>query len=396
MAIRLAQIVQKIKPSATLAVSAKATSMMKDGIDVVNFGVGEPDFDTPQNIKVAGIKAIESGFTKYTPANGILELRQAICKKLEKENGIRYKPEEVVVACGGKQAIYNLLFVLCDPGSEVLIPAPFWLSYSDMTIMVGGVPVIVPTDENKGFKLTKDDLARKITPKSKVMILNSPSNPTGIAYTAAELHDLVGFVIEKGIAVISDEMYEKIIYDGLKPASPASFGDKFREMVITTNGVSKTYAMTGWRIGYAAGPLDVIKAAGNVQSQVTSGANSIAQKAALEALIGDQSEIPKMVAEFDKRRKHIVKRLNAMKNVHCVNPSGAFYAFPNVSAYYGKSLGGRVVNGSLDFCNVLLDEARVAAVPGEPFGSDAHIRFSYATSMERIEEGMNRMEKLLK
>jgi len=395
MAIKISAVAQKIKPSATLAVSSKAKAMIKEGVDVVNFGVGEPDFDTPQNIKVAGIKAIEGGFTKYTPASGIPELKEAICEKLANDNGIQYEPKQVIVSCGGKHVLHNLLFVLCDDGDEVLIPAPYWLSYTDMTVMVGGVPVIVPTDEKDAFKLKKEALAEKITPKTKAMILNSPSNPTGMAYTEEELREIIGFLIEKGIVVISDEMYEKIIYDGLVHASPASFGDEFKEKVITVNGVSKTYAMTGWRIGYAAGPPEVIEAAGRIQSQVTSGPNAMAQKAAVEALIGDQSEVPKMVAEFDKRRKYIVKRLNAMKNVTCVNPLGAFYAFPNVSGYYGKELGGEPVKDSISFCNVLLDKAKVAAVPGAPFGADAHIRFSYATSMERIEEGMKRMEQAL-
>ncbi|NOZ19537.1 MAG: pyridoxal phosphate-dependent aminotransferase [Planctomycetes bacterium] len=396
MAIKLSDMAQKIKPSATLAVSSKAKAMVKEGIDVVNFGVGEPDFDTPQNIKIAGVKAIESGFTKYTPASGIPELKEAICEKLSKENGVTYQPDQVIVSCGGKHSIYNLLYVLCDAGDDVIIPAPYWLSYSDMAVMVGGVPVIVPTSEETGFKLTKEALAEKVTPKSKVMILNSPSNPTGMGYTKEDLRELVGFAIEKGIVVISDEMYEKIVYDGFQHASPASFGEEFRDMVITVNGVSKTYAMTGWRIGYAAGPTEVIKACGTIQSQVTSGPNAMAQKAAVEALIGDQSEVPKMVAEFDKRRKVIVKRLNAMKDVSCVTPIGAFYAFPNVSKHYGRKLGGKVVENSIGMCNYLLEHARVAAVPGEPFGADDHIRFSYATSMKRIEEGMRRMAKALK
>jgi aspartate aminotransferase len=286
--------------------------------------------------------------------------------------------------------------VLCEPGDEVLIPAPYWVTYPDQAIMAGATPVFLPTGDAQSFKINPYQLVNAITPRSKVLILNSPSNPTGMAYTQEELRAVVGTAVEKGLVVVSDEMYEKTIYDGFKHVSPASFGPEFKEQVITVNGLSKTYAMTGWRLGYAAGPEPVIKAATNIQDQVTSGPNSIAQKAAVEALRGDQSCVAEMVAEFDKRRKYVVGRLNAMRDVSCVMPMGAFYAFPNVSKWYGRKIGSKVVNNSFEFCDFLLDRARVAAVPGAPFGADGNIRFSYAASMQKITEGMNRMEEALK
>ena len=396
MAIKLSRLADAIKPSATIAASTKAKQMVAQGIDVISFGLGEPDFDTPQSIKVAAVKAIESGFTKYTPTAGIPELKDAICEKLKRDNGLEYKPSEVIVSCGGKHSLFNIMMVLCDPGDEVLIPAPYWVTYPDQAIMAGGTPVFLPTGDAQNFKITRDQLAAAITPRSKVLIINSPSNPTGMAYTGEELRAVVGLAVEKGLVVVSDEMYEKTIYDGFKHVSPASFGPEFKEQVITVNGLSKTYAMTGWRLGYAAGPEAVIKAATNIQDQVTSGPNSIAQKAAVEALRGDQSCVAEMVAEFDKRRKVIVARLNAMRDVSCVMPQGAFYAFPNVSKWYGRKLGSKTISNSGDFCDFLLERARIAAVPGAPFGAEANIRFSYATSMEKITEGMNRMEEVLK
>lgn len=396
MPIKLSRFASAIKPSATIAAATKAKQMMAQGIDVISFGLGEPDFDTPKNIKIAAVKAIEAGFTKYTPTAGIPELKEAICAKLKRENGLDYKPSQIIVSCGGKHALFNIMLALCDPGDEVIIPAPYWVTYPDQAVMAGAKPVYIPTTDAQSFKITPQQLAAAITPRSKVLIMNSPSNPTGMAYAEEEMRAVVGLAVEKGLVVISDEMYEKTIYDGLKHVSPASFGPQFMEQVITVNGLSKTYAMTGWRLGYAAGPEEVIKAATTIQDQVTSGPNSITQKAAIEALSGDQSSVAQMVAEFDKRRKYIVNRLNAMRDITCVMPQGAFYAFPNVSRWYGRKVGNKIIKDSFDFCDFLLEKARIAAVPGEPFGAPENIRFSYATSMEKITEGMNRMEEALK
>jgi aspartate aminotransferase len=288
------------------------------------------------------------------------------------------------------------MMVLCDSGDEVLIPAPYWVTYPDQALLAGATPVFLPTGDAQNFKITREQLSAAITSRSRVLIINSPSNPTGMAYSEQELRAVVGLAIDKGLVVVSDEMYEKTIYDGFKHVSPASFGPEFKERVITVNGLSKTYAMTGWRLGYAAGPEEVIKAATNIQDQVTSGPNSITQKAAVEALRGDQSPVAQMVAEFDKRRKYIVDRLNKMRDISCVMPQGAFYVFPNVSKWYGRKLGGKIVADSFQFCDFLLERARIAAVPGAPFGAEANIRFSYATALEKITEGMNRMEEALK
>ena len=396
MAIKLSRIACTIKPSATIAAATRAKQMVAEGIDVISFGLGEPDFDTPKNIKIAAVKAIESGFTKYTPTAGIPDLKEAICEKLKRDNGLEYKPSEVIVSCGGKHSLYNMMMALCDPGDEVIIPAPYWVTYPDQAVMTGATPIILPTTDAQGFKITRDQLAANITPRSKVLIMNSPSNPTGMAYTEEEMRAVVGLAVEKGLLVISDEMYEKTIYDGLKHVSPAAFGPEFKERVITVNGMSKSYAMTGWRLGYAAGPEEVVKAATCIQDQVTSGPNSITQKAAVEGLRGDQSAVAQMVAEFDKRRKYIVGRLNAMRDITCVMPQGAFYAFPNVSKWYGRKAGSKTLGNSFEFCDYLLEKARIAAVPGQPFGAPPNIRFSYATSMEKITEGMNRMEEALK
>ncbi|MEK6622056.1 MAG: pyridoxal phosphate-dependent aminotransferase [Planctomycetota bacterium] len=391
----LSRIAHEVKTSATLAITAKAKQLKAKGIDVIGFGAGEPDFDVPENIKNAAIKAIKDGYNKYTPTSGAPELKEAICEKLLKDNKLKYSPSQVIVSAGAKQSILNVVLVLCDAGDEAIIPAPYWVSYPEMVVMSGATPVFLKTTAKEHFKITRESLSKVITPRSKLLFMNSPSNPTGMVYTEKELRDIVTFAVEKGLYVISDEIYEKILYDGARHVSPASFSDECYKKVITVNGFSKVYAMTGWRLGYAAGPEDVIKAATNIQDHTTSGANSVTQMAGLEALKGSQDSVSAMVCEFDKRRKYIVKRLNNIKGISCLMPQGAFYAFPEVSALYQRKIAGQSVTNSFDLVNQLLEKAQVAFIPGAPFGSDEYIRISYATSIQNIEKGMDRFEKFL-
>jgi aspartate aminotransferase len=391
----LAKRVQSIKPSPTLAVDAKAKAMKAEGIDVVGFGAGEPDFDTPDNIKEAAIKAVRDGFTKYTPVPGTDELKDAIIKKLKDDNGLTYTRPEIIVSTGAKHSLYNIAQALYGPGDEVIIPSPYWVSYPDQVLLNDASPVIVETKEENGFVLTAEAFEKAITPKTKALILNSPSNPTGLGYDEKALKGIAEVAVRHKVYVISDEIYEKITYDGFRHVSIASLGDEIKALTITVNGLSKSHAMTGWRLGYAAGPKDVIASMTNIQSQSTSNPCSITQKAAVEALNGPQGFIGVMVAEFDKRRKYIVDRLNSIPGVVCPNPKGAFYAFPRVSSYYGKGVGGKTIKGSADLAAYLLDEAKVAVVSGDAFGADAYIRLSYATSMATIEKGLDRIEKAL-
>lgn len=391
----LAKRVMNIKPSPTLAVDAKAKAMKAEGIDVVGFGAGEPDFDTPDNIKEAAVKAIRDGFTKYTPVPGTDELKDAIINKLKNDNGINYGRPEIIVSTGAKHSLYNVAQALYGPGDEVIIPSPYWVSYPDQVLLNDATPVIVETKEEEGFVLTADAFEKAITTRTKALILNSPSNPTGLGYDEAALRAIAEVAVKNGIYVISDEIYEKIVYDGFRHRSIASLGDGIKALTITINGLSKSHAMTGWRLGYAAGPKDVIASMTKIQSQSTSNPCSITQKAAVEALRGPQDFIGVMVAEFDKRRRVIVDRLNSMPGVSCPNPKGAFYAFPRVSSYYGKGFKGKTINGSADLAAYLLDEAKVAVVSGDAFGADAYIRLSYATSMAVIEKGLDRIEAAL-
>ena len=393
MTIGIAQRAKAIKPSPTLAMAAKAKAMKAQGIDVVDFGVGEPDFDTPENVKQAGIKAIQSGFTKYTPAGGTDELKDAVVDKLKKDNGLAYERSQVLISCGAKHSLYNIAEALFDPGDEVIIPSPYWVSYPDQVILNDAVPVIVETTEQEGFRISAAKLEKAITKRTKAFILNSPSNPTGLAYDRKTLEEIAAVAVKHRIYVISDEIYEKLVYDGFTHTSIASLNPEIKELTIVVNGVSKSHAMTGWRIGFAAGPTDVIKAMANIQSQSTSNPASISQKAALEALRGPQDFLPVMNAEFDKRRKYMVERLNKMKGVSCMLPVGAFYAFPNVSKLYGRSAGGKTVKNSADLAAYLLEAAKVALVSGDSFGADAYIRLSYATSLEIIKKGMDRIEE---
>ena len=391
----LSRIAREVKTSATLAITAKAKQLKAKGVDVIGFGAGEPDFDTPENVKNAAIQAIKDGYTKYTPTSGAPALKEAICEKLLKDNHLKYTPSQVIVSAGAKQSILNIVLVLCDTGDEVIIPTPYWVSYPEMVTMSGATPVFLKTTDKEHFKITKESLAKVITTRSKLLFMNSPSNPTGMVYTEKELREIVGFAVEKGLYVISDEIYEKILYDGAKHFSPATFNDDCYKKVITVNGFSKVYSMTGWRLGYAAGLEEIIKAATNIQDHTTSGANSITQLAGVEALKGNQDSVNKMVREFDRRRKYIVERLNKIKGISCLLPQGAFYAFPKVSDLYKRKIAGQSVMNSFDLVNLMLEKAHIAFVPGAPFGSDEYIRISYATSMENIEKGMDRFEKFL-
>ncbi len=388
----IAKRAQAIKPSPTLATAAQAKAMKARGIDVVDFGVGEPDFDTPENVKQAGIKAIQSGCTKYTPAGGTDELKEAVIEKLRKDNGLQYEKAQIIISCGAKHSLYNIAEALFDPGDEVIIPAPYWVSYPDQVLLNDATPVIVTTTEQEGFKLSAKKFEQAVTKKTKALVLNSPSNPTGLAYDKKTLEEIAAIAVKHNIYVVSDEIYEKLIYDGFKHISIASLGPEIKALTMVVNGVSKSHSMTGWRIGYAAGPKDVINAMANIQSQSTSNPSSISQKAAVEALRGPQDFTQVMNVEFDKRRKYMVDRLNRMKGVSCLMPVGAFYAFPKISSLFGKRANGKTINNSSDFAAYLLEEAKVALVSGDAFGADQYIRLSYATSMENIQKGLDRIE----
>ena len=380
--------------SPTLALDAKTKKLVSEGVDVLSFGVGEPDFDTPDHIKDAAIEAIRKGFTKYTPSSGIPELRQAICDKLRKDNALDYKPAEVIVSVGAKHSIYNAVMVLCEEGDEVLLPVPYWVSYPEMIKLAGGKPVYLRTGIETGFKVTSEQLEKAITPKTSLLIFNSPSNPTGAIYTEEEMRKIAEVCLKHHVAVISDEIYEKLIYEG-KHVSFAALSPEVKANTVTVNGVSKSYSMTGWRIGYAAGPRDVIDAMGNLQSHSTSNPTSISQKAAVAGLTGPQEPLEMMRVEFEKRRNYMVKRLGEMPGFKCLLPPGAFYTYPEVSALIGRKIAGKLVTSDSVLADILLDDARIAVVPGQAFGSSGNLRFSYATSMKVIEEGMNRLAKIL-
>jgi aspartate aminotransferase len=387
---------KSLKPSPTLAINAKAKAMQAQGIHVISFGAGEPDFETPQNIKQAAKKAIDDGFTKYTPVGGIDDLKDAIIKKFQRDSGITYKRSEILVSCGGKHSFYNLAQAIFDQEDEVIIPAPYWVSYPPMVALANAKPVIVETTEKIEFKITPEELKKAVTPKTKALIINSPCNPTGSAYTKSELQKIAEIALSKNFFVISDEIYEKLVYDGFQFVSIASISEEMKKKTIIVHGVAKTYAMTGWRIGYTAGSEEIISAMNNIQSQSTSNPTSIAQKASVEALAGAQNEVNKMVSAFEQRRNYIVDRLNKIPGVSCYKPVGAFYVFPNFSSYYGKSYQGKKIANSTALADYFLDVAKVAVVPGIEFGADPFERLSYATSMEDIKEGLNRIEEALK
>jgi len=386
--MKLSSRVKNISPSLTLAITAKAKKMKAQGIDVIGFGSGEPDFDTPSYIKDSGIKAIQQGFTKYTPASGTDELKKAICEKFKNDNKLEYTPSQIVISCGAKHSIYNIIQVICEKGDEVIIPSPFWLSYPEMVKMAEATPLFVETDEKDNFKMSPVKFKKAITKKTKALILNSPSNPTGCVYNTEELREIGEIAAKNNVLVISDEIYEKIIFDGKPHVSIAGLDKELFRNTIVVNGVSKAFAMTGWRIGYIAFPEDnVTSAIKNLQSHSTSNPTSISQAAALCAINGKGRGIDEMVKEFERRRNYIVEKLNSIEGLSCIKPEGAFYVFCRID---------RADLTSMELSERLLDEAKVAVVPGKAFGSDRHIRLSFATSMENIKEGTDRIARWFK
>ena len=393
--MKLSRRSQKVKPSPTLAITAKAKAMRTQGIDVISFSAGEPDYDTPQHIKDAAIKALQEGFTKYTPAGGINELKDAITEKLLKENKIHYKRDQILISCGGKHSLYNVAQALINDGDEVIVPAPYWVSYPPIIMLAGGKPVILSTSEEEGFRLSPEALKGAITPKTKAMIINSPSNPTGSAYTRRDLEKLAEIALKHKIYIISDEIYEKIVYDGFEHVSIASLGEEIKNTTILVNGVSKTYSMTGWRIGYTAGSREIIEAMDKIQSQSTSNPTSFAQMGALAALCGTQENIMLMAEEYQRRRDLIWESLMLINDISCYKPLGAFYVFPNIGAYLGRRFKGKKLEDSSQLSSFLLDEARVAVVPGIDFGAEGYIRLSYPISPKVIQEGVKRIKEAL-
>ncbi|WP_455378519.1 pyridoxal phosphate-dependent aminotransferase [Petrachloros mirabilis] len=393
--MKLAERVGRITPSPTLAMAATAKAMPAQGIDVIDFSTGEPDFDTPEPVKAAAEEAIRAGFTKYTPSSGIDELRGAIVEKLKLEQRLHYDKSQVLVSCGAKHSLYNLAEALLEDGDEIIIPTPYWVSYADQALLNDATAVLLPTSEKDGYAIHAEQLEERITARTKAIIINSPSNPTGAAYSRKTLEAVAAIAVMHNLLVISDEIYEKVLYDGAAHVSIATLGPEIAARTVIINGVSKAYAMTGWRIGYAAGPKDLITAMGNIQSQSTSNPCSISQKAAVAALRFGEPFTKQMVAEFDRRRRVIVEGLNKIPGVSCRMPEGAFYAFPNIAGVLGKRSPIGPVNTPTDLANYLLKDAHIAVVPGEPFGSQQHIRLSYATSMEMITRGIDRLGSAL-
>lgn len=391
--MKLAARAGRVVPSPTLSITATAKSMKAQGIDVIDFASGEPDFDTPQPVKDAAIAAIQSGFTKYTASSGIDELRDAVIEKLRREQQLSFERGQILVSCGAKHSLYNLFEAVVEAGDEVIIPTPFWVSYQDQVVLNDGTPVFLRTDERTGFAIDRAALEAVVTPRTKAIVINSPCNPTGATYGRATLEAIAEVACRRDLLIVSDEIYEKILYDGVEHIGISTLSPEVAKRTVIINGVSKSYAMTGWRIGYAAGPKPILTAMANIQSQSTSNPTSISQKAAVAALKLDESVVGKMVTEFDRRRKAMVERLNRIPGVECRLPTGAFYAFPNVSNLLGKRAGSTVLSTPADLATYLLKEANIAVVPGEPFGSQAHIRLSYATSLEAILRGLDRMDK---
>ncbi len=387
MNYKISQRAASLTPSLTLAIDSKAKQMLAEGQDVIGFGAGEPDFDTPQHIKDAAVKALAAGFTKYTPAAGIPELRQAIAEKFKRENGLSYKPSQIIVSCGGKHSCYNAILATCQEGDEVLIPAPYWLSYPEMVKLAGAKPVILETTDKSEFKLTPAQLRAAITPRTRLFILNSPNNPTGSVYAPDEVKALGDVCVEKNVLIMSDEIYEHLLYDGAKHRSVASFSPAHQEHTIIVHGFAKAWSMTGWRLGFMAAPEPIAKAVDAIQSHSTSNPTSFAQKGAVAALTGPQDHLQTWLAEFDRRRNFAHQRLNSIPGISCVNAKGAFYLFPKISGTGLKST---------EFCAKLLEAEKVAAVPGIAFGADDYLRISYATSMAKIEKGLERMDRFVR
>jgi aspartate aminotransferase len=393
--MELSKKAKNIKPSSTLAVTAKAKKMKAEGIDVVGFGAGEPDFDTPEHIKEAAIQAISDGFTKYTPASGTDELKKAICEKFKKENGLDYAPNQIVISNGAKHSLTNVFMAILNAGDEVIIPGPYWLSYPEMVRLADGVPVIVHGRKEKDYKVTAEDLEKYLSNKTKAIVINSPNNPTGVVYSKDELKEIADFAVKHDLYVISDEIYEKLIYDGLEHVSIASFNEEIYKRTIVINGVSKSYAMTGWRIGYLAAVPEVAKAISNLQSHATSNPNSIAQKATVAALTGPQDCVEKMRIEFEKRRNYMLERLSKISSFSVVKPQGAFYVFIDISQLVGKQFAGKSIENADVFSDILLESEKVAVVSCTDFGYPSCIRLSYAISLENIQKGLDRIENFV-
>lgn len=394
--MELSRKAQAIEPSLTLAITAKAKEMKEKGIDVISFSAGEPDFNTPKNIINAAIKAMEDGNTKYTSVNGILQLREAICKKFKDDNGLEYNPSQIVVSTGAKQSLANTFLAILNPGDEVIVSTPYWVSYPELIKLADGKPVFVEGDEKSNYKFTKENLEKAVTAKTKAIVLNTPNNPTGTIYNKEELEVIADFAKKYNIIIISDEMYEKLIYDNENHISIASLSKDAYERTIVINGLSKSYAMTGWRIGYCAAREKIAKLMISIQSHVTSNVCSITQYAALEALNGPQDEITKMINEFEKRRNYMINRIESIDNLSIVKPKGAFYIMINIENCLGKEINGKILNDSMEFCASLLENEKLAVIPGKAFGLNNYIRVSYATSMEAIKEGLNRIESFIK
>lgn len=386
----------EITPSSTLAITAKAKEMRANGIDVIGFVAGEPDFDTPAHIKQSAIDAINEGFTKYTPASGIVELRKAIADKMKTEKNVNYDYTQIIVSNGGKHALTNAFNAILNPKDEVIIPSPFWLSYPQMVKLSDGVPVIVTTKKENGFKITKEEFENAITPKTKAIVINNPNNPTGMVYTRKELEDIAEVAVRKDIFIIADDMYEKLIYDGTEHICISSLNEETYKRTIVVNGLSKSYAMTGWRIGFTAAPKEISQIIANIQSHSASNINSIAQKAAYTAFTGPQECVEEMRCEFEKRKNYMVERIKNIDKISMLEPKGAFYTFINISKLLGKTIDGVEIKGAREFGEVLLNKANVAIIPCTDFGFDDHIRLSYAISLDNIKEGLDRIEKFIK
>jgi len=393
--MKVSKRAQAVPASATLAVSARAKELRAQGQDIVAFGAGEPDFDTPDYIKDAAIKALKAGRTKYTAAVGVIELRTAIAEKLQRENGLKYTPDQIIVNIGGKHSVYELMQAVLDPADEVIVGTPYWVTYIETIKLADATPRIIQTDKANSYKITPEQLKEAITGKTAMLVINSPSNPGGFTYTPEELADLAKALEGTDVMVLSDEIYEKLIYGDTKFVSFASLSEDAYNRTITLNGFSKTFAMTGWRLGYTAGPLEVIKAMGRLQSHTTSNPVTFAQYAAIAAFDDTGGTAEKMRIEFERRGKYMAQRLNSIKGVRCCEPTGAFYCFPDVSSHYGRNINGAKINGSIDFAKALLEQANVALVPGLPFGCDNNVRLCFACSIEQITEGLDRLEKWL-
>ena len=393
--MKLSEKAGNMSPSITLAITAKANELKSQGVDVVSFGAGELDFNTPDNIIQAAIKAMHDGKTKYTPAGGILELKQTICEKFKKDNNLDYKPSQITISTGGKQCLANAFMAILNPGDEVLIPVPYWVSYPELVKLADGTPVFVETSKENNYKYTVTDLKKVTSDKTKAIIINSPNNPTGTIYTAQELAEIADFAKENDLIIISDEIYEKLIYDGEKHISIASINDDAYERTVVINGLSKTYAMTGWRLGYVAASEQITKLMTSIQSHMTSNVNSITQYAAIEALNGPVESLNSMVKEFENRRNFMISKLEKLNQISIIKPSGAFYIMVNISEYLNTTFKDKTINNSVEFAKVLLEEEKVAVIPGAGFGLDEYIRLSYATSMDVIETGIDRISVFL-